>query len=383
MNFRYLSPEELNAVAAAGGTAGLTDQNARKILLSPINTAIVLNLPVIAAPHIQLLSDLTTLNSIERLADGSVPLQLWLRQAATLAAGLVEEAVFRKYEAKVTAEASGQSQLPDPSTLPEVVNNEAIVHEDDMVAYGFLADGAIAGRSVAKLMVPRFDNGVQKFTTTGTPARTAGTGWLITRDLVVTNHHVVNARNQSEQNAADDDLARQSAGTIAKFDFDTADADGIDVGVHRLEAWAPLKGLDFAILRLAAPMIDRAPLRLWPQPLTHVDGDYRPVNIIQHPGGEAKSVAFRNNLVTATDDSTVRYFTDTLKGSSGSPVFDDAWSVVALHRGALDAPNVQFQGRTTAVVNFGTQITAILAHLEHSNPALLAEITAVAEDGND
>lgn len=381
MNFRYLSTAELEEVVAAAATAGLTGQDQRNILLSSIDQAIVLNLNTIQAPQLQLRSDLVSLNTIERLADGSVPLQAWLSQAATLAAGRVEEAVFRKYEAEVTAEASGQAQLPDPATLPEVVNNEAIVHQDDMVAFGFLAQGAVAGRSVAKLLVPRFDNGVQRFNAAGKPVQLSGTGWLITPDLVVTNHHVVNARTQSETNAPDDDLARQAAATTVKFDFDSAGTDGTDAEVDKLEAWDPLDQLDFAILRLAAPRTDRAPLRLWPRQLTHVDGDYRPVNIIQHPGGNSKSVAFRNNLVTAADATTIRYFTDTLKGSSGSPVFDDAWSVVALHRGSLDVPNVQFQGRSTAVANFGTQVTAILAHLKANAPALLDEIQAVADGG--
>lgn len=381
MDFRYLSPDELNEVVNAAMAAGLAGQDQRTLLLSSIDRAVVLGLNTLQAPQLQLRSDLVSLNTIERLADGSVPLQLWLSEASTLTAGRVEEAVFRSYQAMVAAEASGQPQMPEPASLPEVVNNEAIIHQDDMVAVGFLAQGAVAGRSVAKVLVPRFDNGAQRFNAAGQPVRSSGTGWMITRDLVVTNHHVVNARTQSEANASDQDLVRQAAGATVRFDFDTEGAQVTDVGVRQLEAWDPLDQLDFAILRLAAPVTDRAPLRLWPQPLTHVDGDYRPVNIIQHPEGNSKSVAFRNNLVTATDATTIRYFTDTLRGSSGSPVFDDAWSVVALHRGSRDVPNVQFQGRSAAVVNFGTQVTAILDHLRNGNPALLAEIEAVAGGG--
>jgi hypothetical protein len=74
-------------------------------------------------------------------------------------------------------------------------------------------------------------------------------------------------------------------------------------------------------------------------------------------------VALRNNLITDVDDTTLRHFTDMLIGSSGSPVLDDGWRVVALHRGAVDVKGVRFQGRPTAVVNVGTQIAAILDHL--------------------
>jgi hypothetical protein len=87
------------------------------------------------------------------------------------------------------------------------------------------------------------------------------------------------------------------------------------------------------------------------------------VNIVQHPGGRPKRIAFRNNLVTAADATAVRYFTDTDQGSSRSPVCDDRWRVVALHRGSSYASKVDYQGKDTAYVNCGIQIQAILAGL--------------------
>ncbi len=55
------------------------------------------------------------------------------------------------------------------------------------------------------------------------------------------------------------------------------------------------------------------------------------VNIIQHPGGEMKQISLYHNIVTNTNDRVIQYLTDTLKGSSGSPVFNSDWEVVALH----------------------------------------------------
>jgi hypothetical protein len=374
VNFRYLEAVEVDELVQAATRVGLLGPDSRNALLAFIDQGVVANLNLIGAPQLQLRSDLVELNRIERLADGSVPLQLWLSQASSLAAGRVEEGVFRKYQEKVTAQAAGLPPLPDPADLPEVVNNEVIVHQDDMLDFIFLGQGMVAGASVAKLLVPRFVGGMQKFDAAGRPVLYYGTGWLAARDLVVTNHHVINARSANEPAAADQDLTAQAVGTTVKFDFDSPDAAGTDVGVRRLEAWDSLTGLDFAILRLQAPMNDRVPLRLWPHRLAHTQNDYRPVNIIQHPEGKAKRVACRNNLVTATDATTVRYFTDTLAGSSGSPVFNDAWNVVALHRGSRGVSGVNFQGRTTAAVNFGTQVVAILDNLRDQHPALLAEI---------
>ena len=59
------------------------------------------------------------------------------------------------------------------------------------------------------------------------------------------------------------------------------------------------------------------------------------LNIIQHPRGEMKQIVLRSNeLVDLLDDFT-HYVTDTEPGSSGSPVFNDQWEVVALHHSGV------------------------------------------------
>jgi len=67
------------------------------------------------------------------------------------------------------------------------------------------------------------------------------------------------------------------------------------------------------------------------------------VNVVQHPGGRVKQIAIRNNrlldLPGESDgeklDPYFLYEADTEKGSSGSPVFNDQWEVVALHHAAV------------------------------------------------
>ncbi len=61
-------------------------------------------------------------------------------------------------------------------------------------------------------------------------------------------------------------------------------------------------------------------------------GEY--ATIIQHPGGQSKQLAIRDNQIindVRDDDFTLMYFSDTAQGSSGAPVFNDSWQVVALH----------------------------------------------------
>ncbi len=82
----------------------------------------------------------------------------------------------------------------------------------------------------------------------------------------------------------------------------------------------------------------------------------------------------RNNLVSGGDAETSRYFTDTDFGSSGAPVCDDTWTVIALHRGAKYTKGVKFQGKETAYVNFGTQLSALLDDLQNQSKKLFEEV---------
>jgi endonuclease G len=62
-------------------------------------------------------------------------------------------------------------------------------------------------------------------------------------------------------------------------------------------------------------------------------GEY--LTIIQHPSGGDKQIALRENQLLKIDTHTLWYRTDTSPGSSGSPVFNDVWQVVALHHSGV------------------------------------------------
>lgn len=59
------------------------------------------------------------------------------------------------------------------------------------------------------------------------------------------------------------------------------------------------------------------------------------LSIIQHPGGELKQLALRENELVDVLEFHLHYLTDTGRGSSGSPVFNDQWEVVALHHSGV------------------------------------------------
>ncbi len=59
----------------------------------------------------------------------------------------------------------------------------------------------------------------------------------------------------------------------------------------------------------------------------------QPAFIIQHPCGDPQKVVLQDNWITyvAPDHRRVQYLTNTEHGSSGSPVCNENWEVVALH----------------------------------------------------
>jgi V8-like Glu-specific endopeptidase len=227
------------------------------------------------------------------------------------------------------------------------------------------------GHSVARILVPRFENGAQIRTADGAPWLMVGTAWLVTPQLIMTNHHVICARRSGEPRAAEADLQKQAVESEAEFDFDNPDTRKDVAKIAALVLAS--KDLDYAILRLDRAMNRPIP-RLAQTRLQINATSYLSVNIIQHPRGEPKKVALRNNLVSGANSDTIRYFTDTDYGSSGSPVCDDTWRVVALHRGASYAQGIRYQGKDAAYVNFGSQLPAILDHVREINSSLESEI---------
>jgi hypothetical protein len=314
--------------------------------------------PRMSTDELQLRADVQFLNA-SATREGIHPLLLWLQNSRPLVAGRAEQDFFEK----LTARLEGRPTQPGiPASLIESVRNEAILFQDDMLPVGYLQAGLIAARSVARLRVPRCDGSVEQ------GKRYWGTGWLLTGSLLMTNHHVFNARDDGEPDASEADFRQQALHTTAQFDIDSSEAGSEPINIA--EVVTSDRNLDYAIARIA-PTEGRPALGVNWSPFNLRRDEVVPLNIIQHPNGLPKKIAIRNNLATAAASPELRYFTATLGGSSGSPVLNDKWEVIGIHRGSIGTKVLTFQGRTSAIINLGTQMAAILNSLP---PAIKAEL---------
>src|SRR5262249_8821155 len=134
--------------------------------------------------------------------------------------------------------------------------------------------------------------------------------------------------------------------------------------------FSPPEELDFALIAVGERQSGTLELGSIPfvvlsnRPDKHVIG--MNVNIIQHPQGWPKTIAIRNNLLVYRTDRTLLYETDTDVGSSGSPVFNDDWELVALHHwGHPFLEQNDEQGRPIPQnVNEGVRISTIYDYLQ-------------------
>lgn len=177
----------------------------------------------------------------------------------------------------------------------------------------YLATGYERSKSVAKLRM-RF--GGRWY---------AGTAFLVKPDTLLTAHHNLWMKG-----------TRAEAVEVI-FDYERAtqqpQAEG-SLHLPNLDSFFGDEALDWAALKLIAPQTGRPLAPLSPKSVSKRDR----VSIIQHPHGLPKQVALHHNLVTYVGDQTIQYLTDTEPGSSGSPVFDADWNVVAIHHSGGHLP---------------------------------------------
>jgi V8-like Glu-specific endopeptidase len=178
-----------------------------------------------------------------------------------------------------------------------------------------------------------------------------GTGFRIGQHTLLTNHHVLH-------NWDNGDALPASVEAAFGYELDT-------FGKLRLATHVPFdvstirgdRSHDFAVVTTEVALPDYVTI-LPLEAAATVAVDDR-VYIVQHPDGLPKKIALAHNLVRSVTPDVVQYWTDTEAGSSGSPVFDDDWRVVALHHQWVEAPD----GDGLAYRNQGRAISKVIEQM--------------------
>lgn len=167
--------------------------------------------------------------------------------------------------------------------------------------------------------------------------------------LLLTNAHVL------QRSPRDPETLRPAEALVR---FEAAESPQPEPGYRIKEiVWSSVD-LDATLARL-----DPAPQGLDPYPFAPAPPDPRKkearIYVIGHPNGGGLSLSLYDNLLLDTDGKVFHYRTPTEPGSSGSPVFDDQWELVALHR-AGDRLMPRLNGLPgTYAANEGVSIAAI------------------------
>ena len=186
-----------------------------------------------------------------------------------------------------------------------------------------------------------------------------GTGFAIAPNLLMTNNHVIASLETAEQ-------------TEYTFNYQL-DINGKECPIQTVQAlpegaFYTNAELDYTIITLKDAPDFGSPLILKNQQMLPDDR----VAIIQHPGGHLKKISMQNNFVAYADNKVVQYTTSTQPGSSGSPVFDNEFKVVAIHHSGGMLPEPSTQRRYLR--NAGTSMIAVLKDLQTNAPEMYARL---------
>jgi endonuclease G len=95
----------------------------------------------------------------------------------------------------------------------------------------------------------------------------------------------------------------------------------------------------------------------------HMIGEF--ANIVQHPQGRFKEIVLRENRLVNRFDDCLHYVADTEPGSSGSPVYNSEWQMIALHHWGgpwVDGGNIADPQKYE--INEGIRISSIIRKLK-------------------
>jgi endonuclease G len=282
--------------------------------------------------------------------------------AATLARRVEDPARIATRAVGAGMAASTGDVLAGRTLTPEVAF-ERIIGAANLLPGRFLPGGSRRAAAVGRVVLR----------TPGGASAGFGTGFLVAPNVILTNNHVLPDAASAAPSQIQFAYVEDRGGQIAT----------VPVGLQPDRLFVTDEALDFTLVATAPTTADGSPVaaRGW-VPLIGPSGKAlvgEPVNIIQHPGGRPQQIAIHDNTVVDVVDAFLHYTTDTDRGSSGSPVFNNDWDLAALHHSGVPERDAQGNillttggiwdgGSATAdliswVANEGVRISAIVEHL--------------------
>jgi endonuclease G, mitochondrial len=214
--------------------------------------------------------------------------QAALSQGRTLHADTPER-VRRRLARLTTPAAATMATVDAGPPAPDLVGLQPLIGVNNLIDARFLALGAQVARTVARIAVKEPSGLIAEF----------GTGFLVGPGLLLTNHHVLQSSAQAAVSEAEFGYEQDLAGQLTQpttFRLDPAALFVTD------------PALDYTLIGVHPTANDGASLtgfgwsRLIAQEGKAILGEA--LNVIQHPGGQPKTIALRDNhLVTCWNSS--------------------------------------------------------------------------------
>ncbi|HEX8364140.1 MAG TPA: trypsin-like peptidase domain-containing protein [Allosphingosinicella sp.] len=232
---------------------------------------------------------------------------------------------------------------------------EVAIGKADFLPSVFLESGAAAARAVGRLVIRQ---GID-YRGTAQPGGWMGTGFLVAPGLLLTNHHVLNSL----------DVARSATFQLNyrnRLDGSADTAEEFPLQPDRLFVTSAVAGgLDYTFVAIDPAVTEKYGF-IPVDRRAYVVAPPAPGNIIQHPDGRYQEVVIHDNPVLRDTGILLHYLTDTEPGSSGGPVFDNRWRLIALHHAAKrNLDNLSAPGRPPSTyLNEGIKLSAIASDLE-------------------
>ncbi len=217
------------------------------------------------------------------------------------------------------------------------VNLEKIVASNNLKPISFLTNAINVARAIAHITIA--GGGM-------------ASGFMITPDLLLTNNHVFGDKQEAKNAKILFNYQTDLQGNPLSTDKYTTDPESL---------FHTNRELDYALVRIKeTPGMKWGYLNLLDDITLKLN---QKINIIQHPNGGPKKIAMNDNELKYFDDNFLQYITDTMPGSSGSPVFNNYWQVIGLHHSGgyipqPDTGSVHFR-------NEGIRISAILKEIKN------------------